>query len=596
MAKLAGFLLFAFLFSPTVSEAPASEWQCTSDNCDNQEPEGLSLIQRSATVTKTKGATATLDGKHAMETSQEVHTEQKAKAKSAVKGSPFFSLSSLNYPQLIFVTIIYGYILYVGSNMIGDGSEQLQFFPSVAGMVGSTVVPILGAVPDGMMVLVSGLGPNAQTSVTTGVGALAGSTVMLVTFPWFIAVVCGSVPIGSNGEADYKRASESGGLFSSGVTFGPEIGTNAKIMLLTSLIFLIIQIPAAIDDHKGVSTAEQAADVSIYALIGLIVSIIAFFGYCFFMYLQTTVDQKVEFLIDQIKQKNVSISAVLENYDTADLKEALPKLLRCFFFEYDTDGSGNLDLNEFSHVLRDLGEPVSKPQVQALFDAVDTSGDKEISFSEFCTCIEDYVNNTDKKSKLKQLPQAVRTMPAYDIEDEEEEEVPEDLADLSPEAQTRVVLGRAFWGMGVGTALVLGFSDAAVNTFTEWGDRLGISSFYVGFLLAPFASNASELLVAYGYAVKKSKKSITTSLSSLVGAACMNNTFCLAVFFALVYFKKLAWQFKAETTAIIAVQWFMGVVILTSNTERKFMAYVILSLYPISLIIVWFLETICGWD
>eukprot|EP00964_Phaeocystis_antarctica_P043539 scaffold24994_cov42-Phaeocystis_antarctica.AAC.1 len=39
---------------------------------------------------------------------------------------------------------------------------------------------------------------------------------------------------------------------------------------------------------------------------------------------------------------------------------------------------------------------------------------------------------------------------------------------------------------------------------------------------------------------KKSKKTITVALSALEGAACMNNTFCLAIFMGLCYFKQLA--------------------------------------------------------
>lgn len=38
------------------------------------------------------------------------------------------------------------------------------------------------------------------------------------------------------------------------------------------------------------------------------------------------------------------------------------------------------------------------------------------------------------------------------------------------------------------------------------------------------------------------------------GAACMNNTFCLGVFMFLIYFRKLAWEFSAETLTILFVQ------------------------------------------
>ncbi|CAK0860965.1 unnamed protein product [Prorocentrum cordatum] len=112
--------------------------------------------------------------------------------------------------------------------------------------------------------------------------------------------------------------------------------------------------------------------------------------------------------------------------------------------------------------------------------------------------------------------------------------------------------------MGIGTLMVLLFSDPMVDVLSEWGVRTGVPSFYVSFVLAPFASNASELLAAYSYASKKTPSSITNSLSSLLGAACMNNTFCLGIFLALCYFQGLAWQFTAETIAIIFVQWLIG--------------------------------------
>lgn len=43
----------------------------------------------------------------------------------------------------------YGYVLYYASNLIGEGSELLLLVPSMAGLVGGVVLPLLGAVPDG---------------------------------------------------------------------------------------------------------------------------------------------------------------------------------------------------------------------------------------------------------------------------------------------------------------------------------------------------------------------------------------------------------------------------------------------------------------
>ena len=56
------------------------------------------------------------------------------------------------------------------------------------------------------------------------------------------------------------------------------------------------------------------------------------------------------------------------------------------------------------------------------------------------------------------------------------------------------------------------------------------------------AACASEFIASYNYAAKKTKKTITVALAALEGGACMNNTFCLAIFMALVFFRGLAWR------------------------------------------------------
>ncbi len=68
------------------------------------------------------------------------------------------------------------------------------------------------------------------------------------------------------------------------------------------------------------------------------------------------------------------------------------------------------------------------------------------------------------------------------------------------------------------------------------------------------ASNASELIASFNYAAKKTPKSISISLATLEGAACMNNTFGLAIFMFLIYSQGLAWEYLAETSVILLVQ------------------------------------------
>jgi len=169
-------------------------------------------------------------------------------------------------------------------------------------------------------------------------------------------------------------------------------------------------------------------------------------------------------------------------------------------------------------------------------------------------------------------------------------------AGLSPSEQQSRIKMRALYEMGLGTLIILVFSDPMVDLLGEIGKAVGVSSFYVGFVLAPLASNSAELLAAYNYAQKRTVKSIGTSLVQLEGAAIMNNTFCLGIFLALVYFKKLAWEFSAETISIVSIQIVIGILVLMRSEQKLLEAFVVISLYPLSLGLVWALENKLGWD
>lgn len=54
----------------------------------------------------------------------------------------------------------YGYLLLQGANLLSDGSELLLEVLS-PGLIGGLVLPVLGALPDALVIVVSGLGASA---------------------------------------------------------------------------------------------------------------------------------------------------------------------------------------------------------------------------------------------------------------------------------------------------------------------------------------------------------------------------------------------------------------------------------------------------
>jgi Ca2+-binding EF-hand superfamily protein len=529
--------------------------------------------------------------------------------------------------QLLWAFVSYGYVLFSGAGLIGDGSELLFLIPSMANLVGSVVLPVLGAVPDGMMVLFSGMGPDAQNQVSVGVGALAGSTIMLLTATWFMAMVGGRVDI-VDGQAQYKSTEKltgNVGFFSTGVAVLPQIGENAYLMLGTTLLYLVIQIPASIAEKATHKTDEQAASENLYALIGFVLCVVCFLYYLYANYVKAnepegSLEQKqINNIIQAINSGKMTVVAVLSEFWAEnnaksdgnrslldalndDQRRKLKTIIKPFFQFYDKNNDKTIDYQEFCMLLKDMRVQVAKEEMQRLFQLADTDASGYMNFEEFADCIATCSNNIHrgKKTITKGIGQertsSLEADDGDDDEEDEEEDIPEDLANLPPDVQQRRIFQRACQMMGMGTILVLIFSDPMVDVLAEIGVRTDIPPFYISFVLAPLASNASELLASYNYAAKRTSKTMTTSLVQLEGAACMNNTFCLAIFYALIYFRGLAWQFTAETISIVLVQFIMGAVALTGSTMTMKTGCFIVCLYPLSLIGVYLLENKMGFD
>jgi Ca2+/Na+ antiporter len=179
-------------------------------------------------------------------------------------------------------------------------------------------------------------------------------------------------------------------------------------------------------------------------------------------------------------------------------------------------------------------------------------------------------------------------------DDDEVDDIPEDLVELSPEQQQAQIKSRAFIMMLIGTVICFVVSDPMVDVFTELARRLDVSSFFVTFLLAPLASNATELIAAYNYAKKKTTKSITISLSTLLGAACLNNTFSLGIFLFIIWWKSIVLDYFAEFSAIVFVQCVLWYMCQTRKVYSLLDGYFVLALFPLSLGVVSLLQAY-GW-
>lgn len=234
-----------------------------------------------------------------------------------------------------FLILVYGFILFKAAVLIGSGSEKLLLIYG-PGIVGGLLIPILGAIPDAAIVLVSGLQSNAQCSVATGVGTLAGSTIMLLTIPFAFSIFAGVRDMNAdgnaasfpNGKPKYTNGFQ---IRSSCVTVFKNTTYAARIMIATCVLYLIILIPAIVLKNK--SLADQARDEHWPALFTMIGSGIGFIVYSIFQIVDSNAtlsqemkQQKLKFL--QWKQKIGARVASTKNG------------IKLAFDKFDKDGNG----------------------------------------------------------------------------------------------------------------------------------------------------------------------------------------------------------------------------------------------------------------
>eukprot|EP01084_Bolivina_argentea_P070458 128080_1 len=288
----------------------------------------------------------------------------------------------------LFVMACYGFILYKAAVLIGDGSEKLLLIYG-PGIVGGLLIPILGAIPDGAIVLVSGLGDNAQCQVSTGVGTLAGSTIMLLTIPWAFSLfvgcrdrdpITGRAASKANGRPKYKDGFKP---CSSCVTTYPNTVSGAKIMIMTSISYLIVLIPAIVE--KNASAQEQIESEHYPALVGFIVCAVAFVAYSIFQLVdsraQTTQElkqQKLRFLKWQ-----ASVGRKIASTDVA---------IKMAFEKFDKDGNGTIDRAELHAGFKELGLELDRSEVVSLM-AVNQQDDDDrntLDLNEFSDAVKQW--------------------------------------------------------------------------------------------------------------------------------------------------------------------------------------------------------------
>ncbi|CAN1249038.1 Sodium/calcium exchanger NCL [Linum perenne] len=468
-----------------------------------------------------------------------------------------------------FLIIVYGYLMFLAATYLSSGSELLLEILG-PGIVGGLFLPALGALPDAMLILVSGLSGSAETAqsqVSVGMGLLAGSTVMLLTIIWGSCILVGKCDI---------RESDN-------------IAIDGK-------------------DTRGFHlTARQLA-----VLIGLIVSLTMLVSYCVYQVFQPWVQRR---RLAFAKHKHV-ISGILRHLKQRSLGRLLDddgepdtEVIRKLFGTVDQDKDNYVSASElkaliigitFEEVDFDRDDAVSK-----LMSDFDTSLDAKIDENEFIHGITKWLN--EARGTGSGSPDAgPRTMKFInDFHDQTKREHallgPEERNVESDEVADEVenpkwITFKAVLMLLLGSAIAAAFADPLVDAVDNFSAATSIPTFFISFIALPLATNSSEAVSAIIFATRKKFRTASLTFSELYGAVTMNNVLCLSVFLGIVYARGLIWDFSSEVLVILIVCLLTAAFASFRTTFPVWTASIAFLLYPFSLALVYVLDYVFGWS
>jgi Ca2+/Na+ antiporter len=478
----------------------------------------------------------------------------------------FFPCSTFVWANILLI-LMYGYILARAAKLLADGSELLLDILD-PGLIGGFVLPLLGALPDGAIVVLSVLSSDPvilKEEIKVGMGTLAGSTIMLLTIAWTGGVFLGRCDISEKGEAIDSTLTQRWNFLKTGVTCDDDVKMTSRIMAGTSLSYLVILIVALV--FYGKTDAVQLDNQEEFALAGFISCTVFFIAYSIWS-------------VCNIKRQEKQIVAAQEKIFIQNVETALMAEVEKIEEKLDNKQSKRkLDIqrgDDESYTDDDVLHISESGPLLGTINAIKATAHGVGSAIN--------LNPHDHGTTVEDVKEIVKLI---------EEDIEQDESDREVLTKKQILI-RAPIMLIVGAAILSAFSDPMVKAITNFSLSIKISPFYTSFIVVPFASNASELIASLLFAYKKKKKNISLTFGAIYGAVIMNSTFILGVFLGFFYFKHILFTFYAEVITTLTVIFAMGALSSFKTTFHTYWSFIVILLYPLSILMVYLLGRAFG--
>ncbi|XP_022733180.1 sodium/calcium exchanger NCL2-like isoform X1 [Durio zibethinus] len=304
----------------------------------------------------------------------------------------FLPCSNSIYGHL-FLILVYEYLLFHGESYLASGGEQI-FKILGPGFFGASAFHILGALPEALILLVSGLMNTkevAEEYVYTGVGLLAGSSILLLTIVWGTCLIVGSQDLYIGAQYSILSTNSNSRILSFnrlqhlltrfGITTDQETSYTARIMVFSVTPFLIIQL------LKIIPSSSAKTPVILIALTISVLFLLLFF--CYQIFQPWIQKRRLEF----VKHEDL-ILRILQHVQKHAIERILTHVgapnvnaIRRLFEELDQDGNDYISPSELKELLLEVKftrSHINKEKaIEDVMKEFDLDGDQKITKDEF---------------------------------------------------------------------------------------------------------------------------------------------------------------------------------------------------------------------
>ncbi|PSS24597.1 Calmodulin-like protein [Actinidia chinensis var. chinensis] len=148
----------------------------------------------------------------------------------------------------------------------------------------------------------------------------------------------------------------------------------------------------------------------------------------------------------------------------------------------------------------------------------------------------------------------------------------------------------------LGIAIVSFLADPLIYSILDLSVALGLPTFYISFVIIPFALKFKLAMSAIFPASQKSLTTSSLTFSEIYGGVVMNNITGLSILLAIVYIKGLTWDYSIEVLVVLVVCAIIGLIAFFCSSYPLWTCILAFFLYPFSLVLVHFLPHIFGLD